>query len=108
MAVGEVGLRRVGPELVEQGLVRNHGELESEFRQRLGGNRFEGLDRVEYLASQLEDNSTRVCSIRRWYVKRLVDLDDPRARPTLEKEHRRRRCAQKLIARALARWSEES
>lgn len=67
---------------------------------------FGDLDPVEYLSAQLEDNSTRVCSIRRWYVSRLVELGDPRARPTLEREKRRRRCARKLIDEALAKWGE--
>jgi len=67
---------------------------------------FADLDPVAYLSAQLEDNSTRVCSIRRWYVERLVRLDDPRARPALERESARRGCARKLIQEALAKWGD--
>lgn len=64
---------------------------------------FGPLDRVSYLAEQLTDNSTRICSIRKWYVDRLIALDDRRAVPALEDEAERHRCARKQIEAAVAR-----
>jgi tRNA A-37 threonylcarbamoyl transferase component Bud32 len=64
---------------------------------------FGDLDRVDYLAGQLEDNSTRTCNIRMWYVTRLIALDDPRAVPALEREAARKKCGKKEIEEALSR-----
>ncbi|MCB9650276.1 MAG: protein kinase [Deltaproteobacteria bacterium] len=69
--------------------------------ERIGS--FADLDRVDYLAGQLEDNNTRTCNIRMWYVERLIDLADPRAVPALEREAARRRCGKKEIEEALTK-----
>lgn len=67
---------------------------------------FEDLDRFDWLSEQLERNNTRVCKIRKWYVSRLIELDDARARPLLEKEGKGRRrktgCMNEMIATALS------
>lgn len=64
---------------------------------------FGELDRINYLSEQLADNSTRVCTIRRWYLERLVALDDPRAVPALTREQAQVGCAKKLIADTLSK-----
>ena len=69
--------------------------------ERLG--EFWDLDRVDYLAGQLEDNNTRTCGIRMWYVGRLIALEDPRAVPALEREATRHKCGKKEIEQALSR-----
>ncbi len=67
---------------------------------------FGGIDQMAYLSAQLGDNSTRVCAIRRWYVERLIALDDPRTVPALAKEHSQRKCAKKLIAKTLSKFGQ--
>lgn len=48
------------------------------------------LDRLSYLTGQLNRNGTNRCPIRRWYVERLIALQEPRARTTLVNERNRR------------------
>ena len=47
------------------------------------------LDPFDYLSEQLHRNRTVRCSIRAWYVRRLIALDDPRAKPIIEAEQAR-------------------
>ncbi len=65
---------------------------------------FGELDQITYLSEQLADNSTRVCTIRRWYLKRLVEMNDPRTVPALVREQSQVGCAKKLIARTLSKF----
>ncbi len=50
---------------------------------------FGSLDPFTYLSDQLERNRTGRCAIRKWYVKRLIDLNDPRTRESLMAERKR-------------------
>ena len=47
------------------------------------------IDRFAFLSGELKDNRTDVCSIRRWYVERLIGLHDPRSLPILRREQKR-------------------
>lgn len=48
------------------------------------------LDRYDYLSGELTRNESDTCTIRRWYVERLIALEDPRALPVLQRELDRR------------------
>ncbi len=61
---------------------------------------FEGLERLDatdaldgfaVLARDLEANKTTACDLRRWYLERLLRLDEGRAEPLVAKERARRR-----------------
>ena len=72
------------------------------------------LDRFAYLTTNLRRNPTDHCELRRWYVQRLIALDDPRAANALRNELDRRtgflnlsrtaRCMEDRIERALRKW----
>ena len=71
------------------------------------------LNQLAYLKDQLRRNGTHHCRIRRWYVERLIALDEPSIRPVLIAERNRRggflnlervnRCLRADIDAALAR-----
>ena len=71
--------------------------------ERLGD--FGTLDPFTYLSEQLERNRTVKCSIRFWYVRRLIALGDPRVRPILHDElgrpRRQRACMMSELHAAL-------
>jgi tetratricopeptide (TPR) repeat protein len=48
------------------------------------------LDRFEWLSGQLEAHAGDRCAHRKWYVERLIALDDARVRPILERERHRK------------------
>jgi hypothetical protein len=48
------------------------------------------LDQFTFLSKELQKNSTDNCEIRRWYVKRLIRLEDPRCLPILKREQDRK------------------
>lgn len=53
-------------------------------------NASKSLDRFDYLSGELTRNESDTCTIRRWYVERLVALEDTRALPILQRELDRR------------------
>ena len=53
-------------------------------------NASKSLDRFDYLSGELTRNESDTCTIRRWYVERLVALEDPRSLPILQRELDRR------------------
>ena len=63
------------------------------------------LDPFTYLSDQLNRNTTGRCSIRAWYVTRLIALEDPRTRPIIVAEQNRpkwqRACMQEQLQAAL-------
>lgn len=48
------------------------------------------LDLVSYLSVELEKIGAKSCKTRKWYVDRLVQVDDPRVLATLKRERARR------------------
>lgn len=78
-------------------------EILEEFRD------FGDIDRLAWLDGELSKNSTKACSIRKWYVSRLIELEDSRTRPILERElgpsgktKRKYACTRDMIVNALA------
>ena len=57
------------------------------------------IDAFEILSLELEKNGTDRCSLRRWYLVRLLNLDDPRAELILAREAAKRRdsCLEDLV-----------
>jgi serine/threonine-protein kinase len=48
------------------------------------------LDLVNYLSVELEKIGAKACKTRKWYVDRLVQVDDPRVLATLKREKARK------------------
>lgn len=70
-----------------------------------GIGQFGTLDPFSYLSNQLKRNPTVRCSIRSWYVTRIIALGDPRSRPIIEAEterpSRQRACMENELQAAL-------
>jgi tRNA A-37 threonylcarbamoyl transferase component Bud32/tetratricopeptide (TPR) repeat protein len=67
--------------------------------QRMRSHAFQALERLgethrlelfEYLSGELDRVRAESCKTRKWYIDRLVALDDPRALPILKRERGRR------------------
>ena len=70
---------------------------------------FGEIDRLVWLDTELSKNGTKACGIRKWYVTRLIELEDDRTRPILERElgpagktKRKYACTRDMIRDALA------
>jgi tRNA A-37 threonylcarbamoyl transferase component Bud32 len=48
------------------------------------------LDLVSYFDNELEKVKDQSCKLRKWYVQRLIELDNPKALPILKRERSRR------------------
>jgi hypothetical protein len=68
---------------------------ESAPTHRMRSHAFQGLERlgetkrlnvISYLGNELERTGNQSCKTRKWYVDRLIALDDARAVPVLKRE----------------------
>jgi hypothetical protein len=99
---------------------------ESAPTNRMRSHAFQGLERlgetkrlnlVNYFGNELERVKESGCKVRKWYVDRLIALNDARALPVLKREHARRsgpfnlvsvnQCMQTALRNAIDRFEEK-